>query len=136
MGVVYRARHLALDHVVALKVISPDLVGDERFRRGFAAESRIALSIHHPNVVPVHHAGEEQGLLFVTMDFIEGVDLHGLLRAEGPPGPNRAAALVAPIAAALDAGHAKGLVHRDVVALGAVAIALVVFLLLSSGPFR
>src|ERR687887_719894 len=74
MGVVYRATHLALDHVVALKVIAPDLAGDERFRRRFADESRIAVSIRHPNVVQIHHAGEEDGLLFVTMDLIEGTD--------------------------------------------------------------
>ena len=72
MGVVYRATHLALDHVVALKVISPELAADERFRRRFGEESRIAVSIRHPNVVPIHHAGEEDGLLFVTMDLIDG----------------------------------------------------------------
>src|SRR5919198_6333512 len=83
MGVVYRATHLALDHVVALKVIAPDLAGDERFRRRFADESRIAVSIRHPNVVQIHHAGEEDGLLFVTMDLIEGTDLRGLLRRHG-----------------------------------------------------
>ena len=66
MGVVYRATHLALDHVVALKVISPELAADAVFRKRFVAESRAAVSIRHPNVVPIHHAGEEEGLLFVT----------------------------------------------------------------------
>lgn len=66
MGVVYRATHLALDHVVALKVITPQLAGDETFRRRFTRESRAAVSIRHPNVIPIHHAGEEHGLLFVT----------------------------------------------------------------------
>src|SRR5215208_7787798 len=56
MGVVYRATHIALDHVVALKVISPALAQDERFRRRFGEESRIAVSIRHPNVVAIHHA--------------------------------------------------------------------------------
>jgi serine/threonine-protein kinase len=114
MGVVYRATHLALDHVVALKVISPALAEDERFRRRFGEESRIAVSIRHPNVVPIHHAGEEDGLLFVTMDLIDGTDLRGLLRAEGPLDPEHAAAIVAEVAAALDAAHERGLVHRDV----------------------
>jgi YVTN family beta-propeller protein len=114
MGVVYRATHLALDHVVALKVIAPDLAGDERFRRRFADESRIAVSIRHPNVVAIHHAGEEEGLLFVTMDLIEGTDLRGLLRERGSLDPGHAVAIVAAVADALDAAHGKGLVHRDI----------------------
>ena len=114
MGVVYRATHLALDHVVALKVISPELAQDERFRRRFAEESRIAVSIRHPNVVPIHHAGEEDGLLFVTMDLIEGPDLRAVLRATGRLDAEHAARIVAEVAAALDAAHARGLVHRDV----------------------
>ena len=114
MGVVYRARHIALDHVVALKVISPELVGDERFRARFQSESRIAVSIRHPNVVSVHHAGEEDGLLFVTMDYIEGTDLRGLLNREGWLEAGRASALLDPVAAALDAAHARGLIHRDI----------------------
>ena len=114
MGVVYRATHLALDHVVALKVISPTLAEDARFRRRFEDESRIAVSIRHPNVVPIHHAGEEDGLLFVTMDLIEGIDLRGLLRARGPLDPAHAAAIVTEVASALDAAHARGLVHRDI----------------------
>ena len=114
MGVVYRATHLALDHVVALKVIAPDLAGDDRFRRRFADESRIAVSIRHPNVVAIHHAGEEEGLLFVTMDLIEGTDLRGLLRQQGSLDPGHAVAVTEPVASALDAAHRKGLVHRDI----------------------
>lgn len=78
MGVVYRATHIALDHVVALKVISPDLAQDERFRRRFGEESRIAVSIRHPNVVPIHHAGEQDGLLFeaALVGGVEGERLH------------------------------------------------------------
>src|SRR5215208_6263497 len=114
MGVVYRATHLVLDHVVALKVISGELAGDERFRARFRSESRIAASIRHPNVVPIHHAGEEDGLMFVTMDFIEGTDLRGRLNEEKQLDPEEAAAIVSDVASALDAAHSRGLVHRDV----------------------
>ena len=114
MGVVYRATHLVLDHVVALKVISSELAGDERFRERFRSESRIAVSIRHPNVVPIHHAGEEDGLLFVTMDLIEGSDLRGLLNQQERLEPKRAVEIVEPVGSALDAAHERGLVHRDI----------------------
>jgi YVTN family beta-propeller protein len=114
MGVVYRATHLVLDHVVALKVISSELAGDERFRERFRSESRIAVSIRHPNVVPIHHAGEEDGLLFVTMDLIEGTDLRGMLNEQDRLEPKQAVRIIEPVASALDAAHERGLVHRDI----------------------
>src|SRR6187402_522932 len=89
MGVVYRATHLALDHVVALKVITPELAHDQRFRERFKRESRMAVSIRHPNVVPIHHAGEEDGVLFVTMDFIAGSDLRELINSTGGLAPEQ-----------------------------------------------
>jgi len=114
MGTVYRATHIALDHLVALKVIAPDLAGDESFRERFKSESRIAVSLRHANVVPIHHAGEEEGLLFVTMDLIEGPDLRKLLIARGPLEPDHAIAILRQVASALDVAHSRGLVHRDI----------------------
>ena len=114
MGVVYRATHLALDHVVALKVIAPELADDPRFRERFVRESRTAVSIRHPNVVQVRHAGEEDGVLFVTMDYVEGSDLRALINAERRIESVRGALIIAQVAAALDAAHERGLVHRDV----------------------
>jgi serine/threonine-protein kinase len=113
-GAVYRATHLALDHVVALKVISGERAADETFRDRFKSESRIAVSIRHPNVVAVHHAGEEDGQLFVTMDFIDGSDLRGLLNREGRLTADLAVPIVSQVASALDAAHERGLVHRDI----------------------
>jgi len=114
MGIVYRATDLALDRTVALKVLAEDLARDPDFRRRFSAESKLAASLDHPNVIPIYAAGEAEGVLYIAMRYVEGDDLRTILRAEGALEPARAARLVAQIAAALDAAHAHGLVHRDV----------------------
>jgi serine/threonine-protein kinase len=114
MGVVYQATHLALDITVALKVIKPELARDDSFRERFKRESRSAASIEHPNVLPVRHAGEEEGLLYITMRYVEGTDLRSLIDTRGRLPAERAVAIICSIAAALDAAHAAGLVHRDV----------------------
>jgi protein kinase-like protein len=114
MGVVYRAVQLDLGRPVALKLIASDRAADPAFRERFQRESRLAALIDHPNVVPVHGAGEEDGQLYLVMRYVPGTDLHRLLKHEGPLEPERAAAIVAQVASALDAAHAAGLVHRDV----------------------
>ena len=77
-------------------------------------ESRIAAGLDHPNVVPIYEAGEADGRLFIAMRYVEGTDLKVLLRREGALAPGRAVAIASQVADALDAAHAKGLVHRDV----------------------
>jgi streptogramin lyase/tRNA A-37 threonylcarbamoyl transferase component Bud32 len=114
MGVVYRARNLALDRERALKVLSPNLSADARFRERFRRESRLAASIEHPNVIPVHQAGEEAGHLYLAMRLVEGSDLRQMVIGDGPLEPGAAAAVIAAVAAGLDAAHAAGLIHRDV----------------------
>ncbi len=114
MGVVYRAVQLDLGRPVALKLIAADRAADPDFRERFQRESRMAAAIDHPNVVPVHGAGEEDGQLYLAMRYVRGTDLHALIKREGPLAPERAAAIVAQVASALDAAHAAGLVHRDV----------------------
>jgi serine/threonine-protein kinase len=114
MGVVYEAVDESLDRTVALKLIAPELAAEPGFRGRFMTESRIAASLDHPNVVPIFRAGEEDGLLFLSMRFVGGDDLRTLVDREGPLDPGRAAAVIAQVAAALDAAHARGLVHRDV----------------------
>jgi len=114
MGVVYRAHDLRLKRTVALKLMAPELALDERFRERFSRESELAMSLEHPNVVPIHDAGEFEGRLYLAMRHVEGTDLKALLREEELLGPARALAITAQIANALDAAHAKGLVHRDV----------------------
>ncbi|HUC07850.1 MAG TPA: protein kinase [Solirubrobacterales bacterium] len=114
MGVVYQATQLALDRPVALKVIAGELAGDEKFRRRFLSESRLAAQLEHPAVVPVYDAREEDGELIVAMRLIEGGDLRKLIDREGPLEPSRAIHLLGQVAEALDAAHAAGIVHRDV----------------------
>ena len=114
MGTVYRAMDIHLERRVALKVISGEFAEDEEFRRRFKRESRIAASIRHPNVVTVFAAGEQEGLLYIAMDYIEGTDLKAMLAGRSGLDLPLATEIVTQVASALDAAHAKGLVHRDV----------------------
>ena len=114
MGAVYRAQEAELERKVALKVIAPELAADDRFRDRFLHESRIAASLDHPHVIPIHKAGEESGLLFLAMRYVEGKDLAQLLAEEGALEPRRAVDILSQVAEALDAAHEQGLVHRDV----------------------
>ena len=114
MGVVYRATQLDLGRTVALKVIAPELAEDEDFRARFVAECRTAASIDHPNVIPLFEAGEAEGTLFLAMRHVSGTDLRALIKEEGSLELDRAARIIDSTAAALDAAHERGLVHRDV----------------------
>jgi Protein kinase domain len=114
MGVVYRATNVALGRTYALKVLLPEFATDEMFRERFKREIRIAASLHHPNVVPIHYAGEQDGMLFLAMDLVEGANLREVIVRDGAIEARRAVGLLEQIANALDAAHSKGLVHRDV----------------------
>jgi predicted Ser/Thr protein kinase len=114
MGIVYRARQLRPARIVALKVISPQLASDSDFRERFAHESDIAAAIEHSNVIPVYDVGEERDLLYIAMRYVEGTDLRAVITAEGRLAPQRAVDILVELAAALDAAHAHGLVHRDI----------------------
>src|SRR3954452_23593620 len=114
MGMAYTVCNLALGRTYALKVLAPALAEDEDFRQRFRREIRIAASLDHPNVVPIHYAGEHEGLLFLAMDLIDGPDLREVILRSGPMEPRRAVALLRQVTSALDAAHAQGLVHRDV----------------------
>jgi serine/threonine-protein kinase len=114
MGIVYRAEDLRLKRKVALKLLAPELAADDRFRDRFLVESELAAGLEHPNIVPIYSAGEAHGQLYIAMRYVEGPDLGQLLRREGPLEARRAVALVTQLADALDAAHARGLVHRDV----------------------
>jgi YVTN family beta-propeller protein len=114
MGEVYRAYDGRLDRNVALKILAPRYADDDGFRERLLRESRLAASLDHSNVVPVYDAGEADAGFYLAMRYVEGADLRTVLRREGPLAPTRALAIVSQVADALDAAHAKGLVHRDV----------------------
>ena len=114
MGEVYRAVQLSLGRRVALKILAPELAADDRFRRRFLRESRIAASIDHPNIIPIYETGEDGGLLYIAMRYVDGPDLATVLRREGRLELSRVLAIMTQVASALDAAHERGLVHRDV----------------------
>jgi WD40 repeat protein len=113
MSVVYLAEDLRLKRRVALKLLAARHAEDESFRDRFLRESELAASIDHPNIVPIYEAGRTEGLLFIAMRYVEGSDLKERLQ-RGRLDPGDAAGILAQVASALDAAHARGLVHRDV----------------------
>jgi serine/threonine-protein kinase len=114
MAVVFRAVDERLRRRVALKVLSPELATDGEFRERFIRESRAAAAVDDPHLIPVYEAGEADGVLFIAMRYVPGGDMRSLVRRDGPLSPARMAAIISPVASALDAAHAVGLVHRDV----------------------
>jgi serine/threonine protein kinase len=114
MAVVFRAHDEGLGRTVALKVLAGNLAGDQAARERFTREARTVANVEHPHIIPVYAAGQADGLLYIAMRFVDGADLHALIRRDGPLPPRRAAAFVSGMASALDAAHAVGVVHRDV----------------------
>jgi protein kinase-like protein len=114
MAVVWRALEVDLARLVALKIIAPEFGRDEAFRQRFIRESRAAAAVDHPHIIPVFAAGESAGALFIAMRYVSGGDVGVLVRRQGPLPAGRACDIVGQVAAALDAAHSRGLVHRDV----------------------
>jgi len=114
LGIVYRATDVMLERPVALKLIDRRLERDPSLRMAAAPELKRVALIDHPNVIPVHDAGEDEGTLFIAMRYVAGTDLGALVAQEGPLDPRRVANITRQVAKALDAAHAAGLVHRDV----------------------
>jgi tetratricopeptide (TPR) repeat protein len=112
-SVVYRAEHVRLERPAALKLLTPGF-GEADFSDRFLRESQLAASLDHPSIVPVYDAGEENGLLYIAMACVEGEDLKTLLADEGRLDVRRTLRILGQVASALDAAHARGLVHRDV----------------------
>jgi serine/threonine protein kinase/Tfp pilus assembly protein PilF len=112
MGVVYKARHLALNRLVALKMILAGVHAGPEQRRRFRAEAEAVARLKHPNVVQIYEVGEHQGLPFLALEFVDGGSLDRRLNGSPLP-PPKAAALLETLARAVHAAHAAGIVHRD-----------------------
>jgi YVTN family beta-propeller protein len=113
MGIVYAALHTRLRVIRALKVLTDETAEDPVFRARFERESQLAAALEHPGIVQVYEAGESEGILYLSMRLVDGPNLAQVL-ADGPLPPNEVAEFVNQVAAALDAAHDAGLVHRDV----------------------
>jgi serine/threonine protein kinase len=114
MAMVFRARDERLGRQVALKILAPELATNAAFRQRFIREARAAAAVDDPHIIPVFEAGDAGGVLFIAMRYVSGGDVRTLVAREGPLPARRAAAIISPVASALDAAHAVGLVHRDV----------------------
>ncbi|MGH2812555.1 MAG: protein kinase domain-containing protein, partial [Actinomycetota bacterium] len=114
MGTVAKARDEVLDRTVAVKLLKDSLSGDEDAVRRFQREARIAAGLGHPGIAHVFDFGEEDGVPFIVMEYLDGLDLHTRVRHEGRMDPVEAAVIVARVADALQHAHAAGAVHRDV----------------------
>ena len=113
MGVVYRARHLKLNRVVALKMVLGAQHADSRELARFVAEAQAVAEIKHPNVIQVFDSGEADGHPFMAMECLEGGSLSQRLRAAGKMEPEAAAELLIKVARGVQAAHDRGIVHRD-----------------------
>jgi serine/threonine protein kinase len=114
MGIVYKARQTRLDRLVAIKVISPELLARDHAVRRFEREARAAARLSHPNIITVYDAGESDGMHYLVMEYANGMDLGRLLKLGGRVPVRQAADYVRQAALGLAHAHDKGLVHRDI----------------------
>ena len=114
MATVYEATDLRLDRTVAVKVMHEGLADDDEFVRRFQREARSAARLAHHNVVAVFDTGDDNGTLFLVMEYVPGLTMRDLIRKEAPMSPARSLAMIEPVLAALAAAHDAGILHRDV----------------------
>src|SRR5580704_9756518 len=113
MGAVYKARDTELERLVALKLIRPELASHPEILRRFKQELILAREVTHRNVIRIFDLGQAQGIKFITMEYVEGRDLKSLIHEKGKLTADEAVPIALQIAAALEAAHTAGVVHRD-----------------------
>lgn len=114
MGIVYLAREVLLDRLVAIKLLPPERASNSSLRERFLREARLAAKLSHPNIIPIHAVDDLGGFVFYVMAFIDGETLAQRVRARGPLPSSEGARVLREVAWALAHAHAQGLVHRDV----------------------
>jgi predicted Ser/Thr protein kinase len=114
MGIVYLAREVHLDRMVAIKLLPPERAEDEQLRAGFLREARLAAKLSHPNIIPIHSVEERNGFVFYVMAFVDGETLTERVRTRGPLSGSDGARVLREAAWALAYAHTQDLVHRDV----------------------
>ena len=114
MGAVFKARHTILGSLAAVKVLAPHMAWDPDVQVRFLREARTVACLSHPSIVTVYDAGEQDGTYYLVMSLVEGESLSQVLAREGPLPPERAAHLLAQLAAVLDYAHGVGIIHGDV----------------------
>ncbi|MES2661268.1 MAG: protein kinase [Verrucomicrobiota bacterium] len=113
MGAVYKVRQKELDRIVALKILPPAIGETPGFAERFAREAKALAKLNHPGIVTIHEFGQQDGLYFILMEFVDGVNLAQLMRT-GRISPREALAIVPQICDALQFAHDQGIVHRDI----------------------
>jgi len=113
MGEVYKARDPLLNRNVAIKTISGSLAADPQFKERFKREAQSAASLNHPNIVTVYEYGDDAGVTYIAMEFLEGVDLREAIRAKALGHLGRKLEVMEQISEGVASAHARGIVHRD-----------------------
>ena len=113
MGMVYQAHDRLLEETVAIKVLRPDAAGSPEIQARFRAEIKMARAVSHKNVCRIHEYGEDRGIRYISMAYVDGIDLKQVLRQQGPLPPGEAFEVVIRVADALQAIHDEGIIHRD-----------------------
>lgn len=113
MGTVFKAMHRSMKRVVAIKVLSPSVAKSPQHFLRFRREVELGASLNHPNVAAALDAAEDQGFHFLSMEYVEGLNLTQLVRKSGPMGVREALACLLQAARGLEHAHSRGIIHRD-----------------------
>ncbi len=113
MGMIYKAHDRVLDEIVALKTLRPQIANDQDMVKRFVAEIKLARKIRHRNVCAIHDYGQDGSLIYISMEYIEGIDLKKILTEKGPFPPQEAFEIAIQVAKGLEAIHEAGVIHRD-----------------------
>lgn len=114
MANVYRARCTVLNRIVTVKVLRKELAEDKDFVRRFQMEAQAVALLSHPNIVSIYDVGEEDGVPYLVMEYVEGSNLKEIIREKGPLSPTEAVNIGMQVCAALEHAHSKGIIHRDI----------------------